>query len=364
MPHPPASRDFYAILGVARDADADALKKAYRKNAVRYHPDKFAGKPDADRAAAEEKFKAVAEAYEVLSSNDKRQIYDLYGEDGLKVGGGVPQGSGVPQGGGFQGMPGAHFNFSTSGNGAGVQMDQARAEALFAQLFGGLGSKGGMRMGGLTDTDDDPFASLLGGMHGMAGMAGGPGGGMGSLGGMGGMGGMAGTSKRRRASSMIATDTLLPGTVVRLAGLSSAALNGSAGTVRDYDSPKERYVINLSDGSSIAVKPCNVRQVVSDAKVIGTSKEDLNGRVAATTVYDKDTGRYVCEGLTLDGTALSLKPENVMLPIECRVSIGGVTSRPSLNGRVGCITGVDRDRYLVRLSDETVSLRFAAVAAC
>jgi len=69
-----SKRDYYDVLGVAKGADADEIKKAYRKMAIKYHPDKNQG----DRAA-EEKFKEAAEAYEVLSNPEKRQRYDQFG---------------------------------------------------------------------------------------------------------------------------------------------------------------------------------------------------------------------------------------------------------------------------------------------
>ncbi|MCA8958168.1 MAG: J domain-containing protein [Planctomycetes bacterium] len=70
-------QDYYEILGIARDADADAVKKAYRKLAMQWHPDKHQG--DA-KAAAEERFKRIAEAYEVLGDPEKRSRYDRFGE--------------------------------------------------------------------------------------------------------------------------------------------------------------------------------------------------------------------------------------------------------------------------------------------
>lgn len=74
-------KDYYKTLGLPKTANDDEIKKAYRKLALRYHPDK-------NKAAnAEEKFKEVAEAYEVLSDKNKREIYDKYGEEGLKSGG-------------------------------------------------------------------------------------------------------------------------------------------------------------------------------------------------------------------------------------------------------------------------------------
>ena len=78
-----AKRDYYEILGVSREASAEDIKKAYRKLAMQYHPDRNQGD-----ATAEEKFKEVAEAYEVLSAADKRERYDRFGHDGVKGGGG------------------------------------------------------------------------------------------------------------------------------------------------------------------------------------------------------------------------------------------------------------------------------------
>lgn len=80
-------RDFYEILGVARDADQDTIKKAYRKLAMQFHPDRNPDNPE-----AEEKFKEAARAYEVLSNQEKRARYDRFGHAGVNGGmGGGPQ---------------------------------------------------------------------------------------------------------------------------------------------------------------------------------------------------------------------------------------------------------------------------------
>src|SRR5213595_4239042 len=75
--------DYYGVLGVDRGASDDDIKKAYRKLAMTYHPDRNNGSKD-----AEEKFKSITEAYDVLRDPDKRALYDRYGEAGLRGGAG------------------------------------------------------------------------------------------------------------------------------------------------------------------------------------------------------------------------------------------------------------------------------------
>ena len=115
------AKDYYQILGVSKTASADEIKKAYRKLAVKYHPDKNPG-----NAEAGEKFKEISRAYEVLSDPQKRSQYDQFGADMFERasmgGGGGP--------GGFGGGPGGFGGFSDPRD-------------LFSQIFGNAAGGGG-----------------------------------------------------------------------------------------------------------------------------------------------------------------------------------------------------------------------------
>lgn len=118
--------EYYDTLGVARDATPEQIKKAYRKKALQYHPDRNAGD-----AEAEKKFKEVSEAYEVLSDEQKRQMYDRYGKQAFEAGG---MGGGGP-GGGFSSMEEALRTFMGAFGGGG--------ESPFDSFFGGGFGGGG-----------------------------------------------------------------------------------------------------------------------------------------------------------------------------------------------------------------------------
>ncbi len=97
-----SKRDYYEVLEISKSASADEIKKSYRKMAIKYHPDKNPGDKE-----AEEKFKEAAEAYEVLSDDQKRARYDQFGHAGMGGNGGFGGGGfGGGSGGGFGGFGG------------------------------------------------------------------------------------------------------------------------------------------------------------------------------------------------------------------------------------------------------------------
>ena len=140
-----AKRDYYEVLGIGRNADAKEIKKAYRKLAKKYHPDMNPGDKQ-----AEQKFKEVTEAYNVLSDTEKKKLYDQYGFAAFEEGNGNPYGAGGQNGagGGFHGGFGG-FDFGQGGNGYHEyhfeNSNMGDMGDIFGDLFGGMFGGGGSR---------------------------------------------------------------------------------------------------------------------------------------------------------------------------------------------------------------------------
>ncbi|XP_029358178.1 dnaJ homolog subfamily B member 1b [Echeneis naucrates] len=206
-------KDYYDILGIKKGASEDDIKKAYRKQALRFHPDKNKS------PGAEEKFKEVAEAYDVLSDPQKKDIYDRFGEEGLKGGG--------PSGGGSGGGPGT-FSYTFQGD----------PHAIFAEFFGGRNPFEqffGGRNGGMDeDMDtDDPFARFGMGGGGMGGFP------RSFSTGMGGMGGHSSIVKKQQDPPIVrdlpvTLEEVLSGCIKKMK-ISRKRLNPDGQTVRTED---------------------------------------------------------------------------------------------------------------------------------
>ena len=287
--------DYYAILGVPKTASSSDLKKAYRKLALKNHPDK---NPSPE---AEEKFKLINEAYDCLSDKEKKANYDRFGKMGAEMGGGGDAGSGFPGGAGCR-PHGFH----------GGGMDQRRAEEIFSQFFGGedpfaemFGDGGGGMGGGMgggpgvrTHTmhmgGSMPPGMMFGNIGGGGGMPSGMMFGPGMGGGMGGMGSVQpGGGVKRRAPPRV--DAISPGTKVTIFGLVNAAeRNGDTAEVLAFDGAKERYVVRLDDGQSLSLKPQNLQQIVRGCTLTGIEAEggQLNGKSGTLLGYRPEKDRY------------------------------------------------------------------------
>ncbi|KAF3848592.1 hypothetical protein F7725_015089 [Dissostichus mawsoni] len=154
----PTGKDFYKVLGVSPDSNEDEIKKAYRKMALKYHPDKNS---DAD---AEDKFKEIAEAYEILNDPKRRSIYDQFGEEGLKSGFSTREGKV------FRNTchTDPHATFSTSFHGSDhfdIFGNEADEDDLFNPFrhfpFSHVGGEGGLRRGQRRLQGDEVVHDLL-----------------------------------------------------------------------------------------------------------------------------------------------------------------------------------------------------------
>ena len=127
------AEDYYNILGISKNASADDIKKGYRKKALKYHPDRNQGNKE-----AEETFKQISEAYEVLSDPEKKKLYDVYGAEGVKQ---------TFSPGGFQWSDFTHADeFSDI-------FENVFGGNIFEQLFGGGGGARRTRSGGMRGSD-------------------------------------------------------------------------------------------------------------------------------------------------------------------------------------------------------------------
>jgi len=172
-------QDYYDLLGVDKSAGPDQIKKQYKKMAMKYHPDR--NKENKEEAST--KFKEISNAYNVLTDPQKKQIYDQYGEEALKQGGGGPGGMGVDP---FE---------------------------MFQEMFGEGGMPGGFSFGG------------MGGMPGMGGMGGMPG--------MGGMGGGGRKNKPEVKRINVSLEDLYKGKTLKFSITHTVLKSGKENSVKD-----------------------------------------------------------------------------------------------------------------------------------
>lgn len=131
--------DYYDTLGVSKNASSDEIKKAYRKQALEWHPDRHKD----DKEAAEKKFKEINEAYQVLSDPQKKAAYDQYGHAAFTPGGGAPDGN--PFAGGFGGGSPFTYTYTSGGENPFGSAGFGDPFDIFEAFFGGGNPFGGSR---------------------------------------------------------------------------------------------------------------------------------------------------------------------------------------------------------------------------
>jgi len=340
MPAPDIkSSDYYKVLGVERGASDNEIAKAYKKLALKYHPDK---NPD-NKEQAEENFKVITEAYEVLHDADKRKTYDMHGKAGLQGGSG--------------------------GMGGGVS--RAQADEIFKVFFGG-NDPFSMFFGG---NDDDDFlrgGGMPGGARVIFGSGGMPGGsGFADMGG-GGFGGFPGMmgkgcgkgGRRPSAPSQLPPHAMPIDTVVVVQSLTKAQEhNGKTGKISGWDQSKGRYEVELEGDTTLSLRPANLCQQCS-VQIVGIeSQADLNGQSGTILGFNEQQGRYMVrlkQRMDNGRDVVGLQPCNVILKQNTRVVIQGL-SNEQFNGQMANIVDIDHkaQRYTVQCANgKAIKIKF------
>eukprot|EP00931_Biecheleriopsis_adriatica_P086493 TRINITY_DN61156_c0_g1_i1.p1 TRINITY_DN61156_c0_g1~~TRINITY_DN61156_c0_g1_i1.p1 ORF type:complete len:363 (+),score=93.85 TRINITY_DN61156_c0_g1_i1:112-1200(+) len=359
---PPApdikSDDYYKVLGVERSATDSEIAKAYKKMALKYHPDK---NPE-NKEQAEEQFKVITEAYEVLHDAEKRKTYDQFGKGGLQGGGG----GGGPGGGVSFQQADEIFKAFFGGNDP-FSMFFGGDDDDMPGFFGGGRGGGGPRVvfgNGMPGGSRGGMPGGMGGMPGMGGMGGFPF----DMGGMGGMPGMGGMGKGGGKSKPAPPSYAMPvGTAVQIYGLAKAAEhNGKSGKIRGWDDGKGRYEVEVDD-TTLSLKPQNLTQTCA-VRIMGIeSQPELNGKSGQIISFDDKNSRYAVrlnERLASGRDAVALQPANVILPKGTRGVVTQGLGKEEFNGQMAEITEVDEGagRYTVRCkSGKSIKIKFENV---
>ena len=298
------SNDYYKILGVSKDGTEKDFKKAYRKLAMKWHPDK-----NPENHKAEENFKKINHAYEVLSDPKKKEMYDLYGKDGLN-------GSSQPTN-----YNTTNFSNMRSHNSKFTKFEFSNPNDIFAQFFGGA----------------NPFES--GGFHfSTNNMSKHPG--MSSY-----------VSSRQYKSPTRFRNKINQNTKVMLTGLVNKGYNGRKGVVRDIDS-KNRYIIEFDDGNHLSINSKNIIPLIEKVILNNLTKEYLNGKTGDIIGWDEKSGRYLIKLFV--GETVSIKPNNILFPERTPIYIKNLIKSSHYNDSSGVILGYDGDRYQIKTEHNSI----------
>ena len=301
--------DYYKVLGVSKTADSKELKKVYRKLALKWHPDKNKGSKD-----AEENFKKISEAYEVLSDPKKKQIYDTYGKEGIL---GSPPHSSTDKG----------FRRSHYSNGTNVNFTDPND--LFSQIFGSMGTRGSdnfMNFGSFTSDSDEGIGSMRFSNP-----------------------GMRMRNRRKNPPHKLKSETQVQ--IIKL--VKKPDMNNLIGTIIDYDSTRDRYMVSFSDEMIISLKPSNIVPLISKVKLSTISKDQsLNGKTGNIIAYDTQKHRFTIK--LFIGRIVSVKQDNIVFPKDTPINIQGLKSSEQYNGKSGIITNFNGERYSIQLPNRNV----------
>jgi len=309
------SSDYYKIMGIARNAADIELKKAYRKLALRWHPDKNQD----NKELASENFKKIAEAYEILSDTNKRNLYNKYGKQGLE------RGSRMSGGGEGRGRgPGhtRHFHFSN-------------ANDIFKQFFhnespgspGSPGSKKNIHFSFKTNGNNIDLTNLLFN-NGASPMS----------------------HNRQKINSNL---FLQENTPIIIKGLiNNSELNNKYGLIKNYNRSKKRYLVEGPNGN-IYLKPFNIIQQVSNVRLNYIIRHpELNNKIGKIVGWDDYKFRLK---IKLDEDSLVyVKQTNVIYPINTLVYIKNLENKIEYNNTIGKIITYNLNKYTIQLHNNII----------
>lgn len=323
----------YDLLGILPSASETEIKKAYRKQALKYHPDK----PTGDT----EKFKEISEAFDILSNNDKRQIYDDYGLEAAR--GNAPAGGNPFAGGGGHGGGNPFEGFAGGGHG----FSQADAFNIFSQM-GGFGM------------DDGGFSFTSSGMPGGFGGMGGAGGMPGGFGGMG--GGMGGGRSARRPEP----DTVTMPLAVSLEDLYNGAVKKLKINRKNASGTKELKVLEIQikpgwkAGTKLTFKnegdyqsECQARQTIQfvlEEKPHPLFTRDGNDlKMTIPLTFKESLCGFEKEVTTIDGRRIPLSRSSPVQPSSVNTYPGlgmPISKSPGQRGDLHISYKIDYPHYL------------------
>ena len=286
------SSDYYKIMGIARNATDIELKKAYRKLALKWHPDKNQDKKE----LASENFKKVAEAYEILSDTNKRNLYNKYGKEGLMRG---PRASGGGRG------QARHFHFSN-------------ANDIFKQFFHNDTS---VPVG----SHKNIHFSYKNGSN---------------------------NSRNSRTQQKINPNLFLPeNTPIIIKGLiNNFELNNKYGLIKNYNRSKKRYLVKGPNGD-IYLKPLNIIQQVSNVRLNYIIKHlELNNKTGKIVGWDD----YKFTIKLDEGSIISVKQTNIIYPINTLVYIKNLENKVEYNNTIGKIIKYNLNKYTILLDKNII----------
>lgn len=315
--HKVKSDCYYEVLGLTKGATEADITKAYRKLAMKYHPDRNQEKD------AEENFKRVTEAYEVLKDKEKRTNYDRFGKESAHGNG--PSGGAHPSG----------TTYSYEDANAIFQQFFRQFGAAGTDPFQRMGTTGSSRIFSFGGMDDDSMGlpssvfGTTGGAH------------------------LFGHRSRQRPVQP-SSATVAEGSVVAIKGLTHAPQhNGEIGVVVAYDEAESgRLVVRLwSESNVLALKPANLQPLAKGRIRALSSALHLNGQEAYVKGVASN-GRFLVI-VPSTGTEIAIKPTSFQLDHDTPVTLGGLQGSSQHNGKRAFIVEAasDGSRYTVQTSD-------------